>query len=252
MVRKRLLFNIILLLTFGLVVSMAYAKDIREGLVGYWPLDENGTDKAGKSVGKLEGGAKWTKTGRVNGAVELDGTTGCVAISGFELTTTELTSVVWLKGWKQSDWSGILCSRNDPTTFWMGFTTANTLSYVWNDNAANTYSWVGAPEIPQDEWAMCAITIDKDKAVGYIYTDAEKLQSGKNEIPHIEQTIADSLKIGRDECCGDNRHVSGILDEVMIYNRALAEDEILKLATNGLAVEFKDKLATQWGTIKQQ
>jgi len=250
--KKRILFSVILLLAFGLVVNMAHAKNLKDGLVGYWPLDGSGADKVGKSVGKLDGGANWTKAGRVNGAVELDGKTGCVAISGFTLTTTELTAVMWFKGWKQGDWSGIICSRNDPVTFWVGFTGADTLSYVWNNNAANTYSWVDGPKIPQDEWGMCAITIDKDKAVGYIYTDAKKLESGENKIPHMEQTIADNLKIGRDECCGDNRHVSGILDEVMIYNRPLAEDEILQLATNGLAVEFKDKLATQWGAIKQQ
>ncbi len=107
---------------FFLVMSIANAKSLTDGLVGYWPLDEDGTDKIGKSKGTLEGGAKWTKNGRVKGDVELDGVTGHVAISGFTLTTTELTALAWLKGWKQADWAGILCYRADPMTFWMGFT----------------------------------------------------------------------------------------------------------------------------------
>ena len=98
--RRRILFSMIMFLALGLIVGIAHAKDLKAGLVGYWPLDGNGDDKAGKSTGKLDGGANWTKTGRVNGAVELDGKTGCVVISGFTLTTTELTAVMWFIGVK--------------------------------------------------------------------------------------------------------------------------------------------------------
>lgn len=241
-----------LLMFFVLFINVSVLAGIKDGLVGYWPLDENGKDLAGKSEGKLEGGAKWVKNGRFKGAVELDGTTGCVSIKGFTLTTTELTAVAWVNGWIQGPWAGIMCSRNDPTTFWVGITDQNTLSYVWNNNSDKTWGWRQGPMLPQDEWAMTAITIDKDKAVAYIYTDAKKLQSAVNKIEHIEQTIADNLKIGRDECCGDNRHIKGIMDEVMIFNRVLSENEILQLATKGLAVENKDKLTIKWGEIKQQ
>ena len=97
---------------------------------------------------------------------------------------------------------------------------------------------------------MVAMTIDPGKAVAYIYTDADGLQSAANAIEHIEQTIADNLKIGWDECEGV-RHVRGMIDEVMIYYRALSEDEISSLATGGLAVtDPGDGLAATWGWIK--
>lgn len=246
------LFFIFTVLVLGLTVDTANAADITSGLVGYWPLDGNGADKVGKSKGELVGGAKWIKDGRVKGAVELDGTTGHVAVSGFTLTTKELTAVAWLKGWKEADWAGIMCSRADPMTFWVGFTDANTLSYVWNNNAEATWGWRAGPKIPQDEWALVAITIDRDKAVSYIYTNANNLKSGVNKTPHVEQTIADNLKIGRDECCGDKRHIKGLIDEVMIYGRPLNGDEILRLATSGLAVSPLGKLTTTWSSIKNQ
>lgn len=240
-----------LILMFVLGAGIASAASLSDGLVGYWPLDGNGADKAGKSKGELEGGAKWIKEGRANGAVEVDGVTGCVTIKGFELTTTDLTAVAWLKGWIQGAWAGIMCSRNDPMTFWVGFTDANTLSYVWNNNSDQTWGWKQGPVIPQDEWVMTVITITKDQAVAYTYTDADGLKSAVNKIAHIEQTIADNLKIGRDECCGDNRHIKGILDEVMIYDRALSEAEVKELAISGLAViGDTDKLATQWGKLR--
>jgi len=250
--RKSILIGVFVSLILMLTLSASIVSaDLSDGLVGYWPLDGNGKDIVGKSEGNLEGGADWVKEGRLNGAVELDGASGYVAISGFELTTIDLTAVVWMKGWKQSDWAGIMCSRNDPMSFWVGFNPANTLSYVWNNNDAATYDWNQGPLIPQDEWAMCVLTIAEDQAVGYIYTDAGGLESGVNKIAHIEQIIVDNLKIGWDECCGADRHISGILDEVMIYNRVLNEAEVEQLAVSGLAVEVKDKLATQWGAIKQ-
>jgi hypothetical protein len=249
--KKIIFLSVIVCLFFGLGIIPIKAQDLAKGLVGYWPLDENGKDMVGKSEGKLEGGSKWIKNGRVKGAVELDGVTGHVVISNFELTTIDLTATAWLKGWRQDAWAGLMCSRNDPMSFWIGFTDADTLSYVWNNNSDKTWGWKQGPQIPQDEWAMFAITIAKDQAVSYIYTDAKKMVSAVNKIDHLEQTIADNLKFGWDQCCGPGRHVKGIMDEVMIYNRTLSEAELVKLATSGLAVERIDKLTTQWGKLKQ-
>jgi concanavalin A-like lectin/glucanase superfamily protein len=237
-----------LFLMFVLSANLASA-DLRDGLMAYWPLDGNGKDQAGDSEGNLEGDANWTDDGRLNGAVELDGVSGHVAISGFEITTTEMTCVAWLNGSIQGPYAGIVSSRGVPT-FWMGFTDLNTLSYVWNDDSDQTWGWTGGPEIPQNEWVMVAIAIDADKAVSYIYTDADGVQSGVNEIPHIEQSMSDLFKIGKDDCCGNTRHILGIIDEVMIYNRALSEDEIIDLGANGLAVDYAGKLAISWGEIK--
>jgi len=97
---------------------------------------------------------------------------------------------------------------------------------------------------------MAAIAIEPKKTTSYIYTDADGLEKGENEIPHIEQTV-ENLKFGWDECCGAERHFAGLIDEVMVYDRTLTEDDILQLATSGLAVEATDKLATSWGRIKQ-
>ena len=239
-----------LVLAFGLTGSIANAVDLTTGLVGYWPLDGKVDDKIGGTGGKLVGGAKWVNEGKVKGAVEFDGSTGYVEVSGFELTTDTITSVAWIKGWKQSDWTGIVVGRGG-TPFWMGFTDQDTLSYVWNNDSDQTWGWRNGPKIPQDEWAVVAVAIEPDKATSYIYTEANKLKQGVNKIAHIEQTVV-NLKFGWDECCGAQRHFMGIIDEVMIYKRALTEEEILKLATGGfLAVNRADELAATWGEIKK-
>jgi hypothetical protein len=246
---RRFVFSVLMI---SFIAGITNASDLTSGLVGHWLLDGNADDVVGKAKGELVGGAEWSDEGRVKGAVKLDGSTGYVKISGFEpLTTDTLTTIAWIKGWRQSAWCGIVVSRG-PTPFWMGFTDQDTLSYVWNNDSAQTWGWRKGPKIPQDEWAMVAITIEPDKATAYVYTDSEGLKKGTNEIKHIEQTVADNLKFGWDECCGPQRHFQGLIDEVMIYDRALSEDEILKLAAGGLAVGPVGKLTTIWGGIKRQ
>jgi len=241
----------VLVLLVGLTTSIANAADLTEGLVGHWPLDGDATDSVGGNDGELVGGADWVDNGRLNGAVEFDGSTGYVEISGLELITDTVTYVAWINGWKQSDWTGIISLRGGANDSWMGFTDQDTLSYVWNNDSDQTWGWRNGPKIPQGEWAMTAITIAPDQAISYIYTDAEGLKQEVNAIPHIEQNVA-NLKFGWDSCCGDERHFRGIIDEVMVYDRALTEDEILSLATSGLAVlDAVDKVTTTWGKIKQ-
>jgi hypothetical protein len=245
--RKKLL---ILVFTLAVYISYPSAADIADGLVGYWPLDGDGKDQIAKNDAKAEKGAKFVNDGWLNGAVELDGGGGHVAVSDkFELTTDTVTIVAWINGWKTIDWSGIVVGRSG-TPFWMGVASNDTLTYVWNNDAANTWDWKGTPKIPKEKWALVSIAIEPSKATSYIYDGAaNKLDAAANEIPHVEQTIM-NLKFGWDECCGA-RYFKGKIDEVMICDRTLTKDEIQQLAKQGLAVDKVGKLATTWATIKR-
>jgi len=247
----RLSVIIVLTLAISLCSTSGFAVELTEGLVGYWPLDGNGDDESGNGHdADLEKGAKWVDNGWVNGAVEVDGGGGHVVVDNkFELTTDSITVIARINGWKTIDWSGIVVGRNG-TPFWMGVAANNTLTYVWNNNAANTWGWADSSEIPQDKWALVAIAIEPDKATSYIYHKAtDKLDFAVNEIPHVEQTVI-NLKFGWDECCGA-RYFKGLIDEVMVYDRTLNADDIKRLATVGLPVESKGKLAITWAGLKR-
>lgn len=249
--KHRLSVIIVLAVAISLGTTGAFAAELTEGLVGYWPLDGNGNDESGNGHdADLEKGAKWVDGGWVNGAVEVDGGGGHVVVDNkFELTTDAITVIARINGWKTIDWSGIVVGRNG-TPFWMGVAANNTLTYVWNNNAADTWGWQGAPEIPENKWALVAIAIEPDKATSYIYYKAtDKLDAKVNHIPHVEQTVI-NLKFGWDECCGA-RYFKGLIDEVMVYNRTLNADDIKRLATVGLPVESKGKLATTWAGLKR-
>ena len=245
-------YPMIVLFTIILTSGISSAAKITDDLVGYWPLDGNVKDAIAGLDGKLVGGANWTEKGKIKKAVEFDGSTGYVQINDFELKTDTITSVAWINGWRQSAWTGIVVGRG-ATPFWMGFTDQDTLSYVWNNDSDKTWGWRNGPKIPQDEWALVAIAIEPTKATAYVYTDASGLKSSVNKIDHIQQTVQ-NLKFGWDECCGANvRHFKGIIDEVLIYKRALTEDDIKTIATKGIsALEPKGKLSTTWGELKNK
>ncbi|MBI1924274.1 hypothetical protein HYR99_08480 [Candidatus Poribacteria bacterium] len=243
---KRLM---ILVFTFVLSTGISHA-DLADGLFGYWPLDGDGTDLIGKKNAKSVK-AKFVNDGWRDGAIEVDGAGAHMLVDGFELPLTDAVTVVaWINGWKTIDWSGIVVGRADPATFWMGFGPNDTLTYVWNNNSDQTWNWQGASPIPKEEWAMTAIAIEPKKATSYTYSSkTDKLTAKVNAIAHVKQKIV-NLKFGWDECCGA-RYFKGKIDEVMIFNRTLAENEILQLAKQGLAVDSGGKLATTWATIKQ-
>jgi len=197
-------------------------------LVAWWSFDEGtGTTAADSSPngndGTLEGGASWVP-GRFGSAIELDGTSGYVSIPDFELTTDTITFVIWLNGWRGGDWAPFISSRA-VNACEMNFGDNNTLHYTWNGDSSATWGWTGGPVIPQDTWTMLAVTIDPDKAVAYVYTDAGGLVQATNAIAHIEQTVG-ALQIGYSY---DPRYVRGILDEAAVFSRALTEEEILAL-----------------------
>lgn len=236
---------------FALVGAIALGHSafgaIPPDLVGYWPLDGNADDAAGNANGKVIGNHDWV-AGHTGKGIKVDGVGGIVQVDDFLLKTDTITISAWINGWKQSEWAGIVVSRGT-SAVWMGFGNGDTLTYVWNNNAANTWGWAGGAKIPQDTWAFAAITVEPDKATSYIYTEAGGMTKGENKIPHIVETL-DKLKFGWDECCGGDRHFKGIIDEVMIYNRALSQNELVDLAKVGLAVEPTGKTASAWGVLK--
>ena len=131
----------------------------------------------------------------------------------------------------------------------MVFGDNDTVHYVWNDNAQATWSWAGGPSMPQNQWAMVALTIAPARATAYVYSNGA-MSSGSNDIPHIQQVIG-AVQIGWVNCCGNGRRFAGLIDEVIIYDRALAEAELVELGSSGLTpVEPAGKLASTWATLK--
>lgn len=240
---------ILMILTFN---NDALAANLSDGLVGYWPLDNSGADHSGYgNNATIKGGAKWVKNGWIGGALEVDGISGHAVVDrNFTLMTDKITVIARIKGWKTVDWAGVVIGRNDPSTFGLGFNDQDTAMYIWNNNSINTWFWHGAPHIPKDEWVLMAIVIQPEKATSYIYHKKNgKFEFADNKRQHIQQTVL-NLNFGWDECCGGNRYFRGLIDEVMIFERALSMGEIKKLSDTALTVASKGKMALRWSLLK--
>ena len=95
---------------------------------------------------------------------------------------------------------------------------------------------------PEILGTLVAVAIEKSKATAYAYTAAtKKLELAENKIKHLEQKFLNFV-FGKDDCCGE-RFYKGLLDEIMMFERTLNKAEIMQLATIGLNVEAKNKIA---------
>ena len=233
----------------------------RENIIAAWLLDE-GSGKVAKdstgnfSDGEIIGKAEWMD-GKFGKALRLDGSTGHVQIpfnTEFQmLNTGDFTFAAWfntetlwdkrgtwIAGFQQMDANG-----NGRT--WMGIKDGNmTYSYLGNNNTFGV-----PPEIGQ--WYHFAIVVKEEGAIDTL----QVYSNGKpEEAPSMlgVETCEGDLLIG---CHKDKNAVNfweGLIDEVVIINKALTEEEINELMNNGvggiLAVESRDKLTTTWGYLK--
>ena len=238
----------------SLIVVNTQAADITDGMIGYWPLDGNAKDVSGNNYhGELDGKVKWEAKGKVGGAAHFDGAGSHIKVAQKDLKpqVLDFTVVTWINGYKAQPWAAFVSARgNGGQAYWMGYHGAtDTLTYVYNNNKADTWDWQGSVKIPKDTWGLVAIAVEKSKATAYAYTAAtKKLETAENKIKHLEQAFLNFV-FGKDDCCG-SRFDAGLLDEIMMFERTLNKAEIMQLATIGLNVESKNKLATSWGKIK--
>ena len=239
------------LLVYFLIVVSIQAADITDGMIGYWPLDGDAKNVSGNDYhGELTKGATWEANGKVGGAAEFDGQGGHIKVAEhLAPEVVNFTVVTWINGYKVNNWAAFVSARgNGAQAFWMGYhDQTDTLTYVWNNDSAATWNWQESVKIPKDTWGLVAIAIEKKKATAYAYTAAsEKLEMAENKIDHVLQAPR-SFVFGRDS---GTRFYQGLMDEVMMFERTLNKDEIMQLATVGLNVKPKNKLATSWGKIK--
>jgi len=262
--KKRFVGLMMVIWAICLIIGVANAADITAGLIGYWPLDGDASDKTGNNHGEVEGEPTWEE-GRKGQAINIDGVDDYVNIPGFSLNTNTITFVCWINGWKTTNWTGMLCTRHPAGDkpieedgnadkggcVGIRFGSSSRLHYEW-EATNGSWNWDAGPILPQNEWALIAGAVEPDKATVYVYTDANGMESAVNVANHPKVDVTD-LRIGFDSYDGfGNRAFKGLIDDARVYDRALNEDEIQAIVDYdpSKAVEPAGKITTTWGTIK--
>ena len=253
---SRTIFSVLLItVIYLLVFSVQPSQSEVEGIVGKWLFDENKGDTAKDPINKLDGtlkGApKWVK-GKIGGALEFNkGNWVEVADRALLDITDELTAMAWVNPAeeKQNEFAKILAKRKDPHyPYQIAYQTGGGATFVAgiSVNGANVHS---EPSIPGfTGWRHLAMVFDGKKLK--LYMDAKEVASAdaKGKIDTNNQPFYIG---GRGD--SPTQRFAGVVDEVRLFNRALALAEIKSLMEKGdaAAVLPADKLPVVWGKLKR-
>ena len=226
-------------------------------LVGWWKLDaDSGTvaiDWSGHgNHGTLQGDPQWTP-GQVGGALEFDGSGDYVDCGNAEsLTITgDITIMCWIKvAAFTKTWETILGRGDDSYRMSRGPGDGDSVHFGANGTGTNLDA---NTEVTTDTWRHVAGVYDGTDKIIYIdgAEDARLASTGSIDTSNYNLFIgANSQQAGR--------NLTGLVDDVRVYNRVLTLDEIkqamrgeLDLAwdpvpTNGSVPPFKEATPLTW------
>ena len=258
-------------LILGLFLASAGQTLADKDLVLYFPFDQQGGQKAiDRSLrgnnGAIENG-KWV-AGKFGNALEFDGSKSRLEIASSDSLNPkkELSVAMWFKAkgqlpaaegarfmdkWGQGGKNADKNSGYVVAFFPGAHENRLVLHYNMNDFAGKGFI------LPFDgKWHHIAVVLDSTvkgvKAI-QMYLDGNAEEVVKWFLPApagVPLTPNDvKLKIG----CGNNawNYFKGSLDDVVMFSRALSENEVKDLASSPYSVTPAGKLSVSWGFIKK-
>jgi len=224
-------------------ISLAVTID---DAIGIWLFDDGkGETAADASVngneGKLMEGPKWVD-GKFGGALSFDAEGPFVRI---EVPSTQLSS------WTAMIW---INPNNPKAGHYQGLIQAwpNGGEFQINGNGAVGVHAVYGGSLEAKEWSHVAALVENNKVQVYI-NGKEVINGTIGAVTFGKIGIGDLYEVPP----GFNYKFSGIVDEVAIFNKAIAEDDILDIMNDGLgkvlglaAVSNSGKATATWAKIK--
>ena len=270
----KLLISILTIAVFAICITTSALADLNDGVVAAWTFDDGKvTDAIGDAHGELFKGASITNDGKFGKALDVDGNQDSRADIEFD---NDLESIIegphtvsyWLFVREGRDHSGVW--KGEKVGWGANFTfrmvTTSSTNMTWGTTSGGNENWFATDgAIEPNTWLHICQTADGKEAIGYVGNN------GKVEIPASGQAnpqVAPEpynlfpdrpLELGAGRGIGGNdgndTFLDGIIDDVIIWDRALSEDEVEELANESrpdkaLAVKAEGKLTTSWGKVK--
>jgi sialidase-1 len=244
---------LIIAVTLVCYTNVAKAQVVKEGLVSHWTFDQadiEGTtvkDVQGSNDGSIEGEPK-TVEGRTGDALSFDGVADHIVVpndDSMNFGAGDFTVCAWVKttattggGSSRDD----IVAKGDPSISGYGLASRNSACLFFT---ANLGEFQGTSPINDDEWHyLVGVRVSSDT---FLYVDGEVEANGTNS-ENVDTTL--NLIIGKHPMKAES-YITGAIDDVCIYNRALSEDEVKQnYEAEGAAVESAGKLSLTWGKIK--
>ncbi len=228
----------------GVLTLCGLAEGSEPNLIAHWKFDEGSGDTAYDSAGDNNGtvyGAVWT-SGQIDGALSFDGN-DYVDVAPPERLDFERTDAYTLSAWHKGD--GIdyaLLSKMDRASNYRGYDIFIAGGYVqahlinsWTSNAlCETGTLYPVNDLV---WHHIAVTYDGSSSPDGLKIYVDGMEEATVVGPDsLSSTIRNSVSFkiaARSEGDETIHHLTGEIDDVRIYNRALSAEEIEELYLEG-------------------
>jgi sulfatase modifying factor 1 len=213
----------------GLRVATISAPDPEAGLIAYWNAENGAIDVTGNGHdGVFEGNAATVGGGPFGNAFAFDGAGDYINIGDeLDMVSSDFTLSAWIKGDPTMDQWGRIMDKGFSSGYALSRRASeNSISFEFLASGTQGNNFDTSSSLVDNSWHHVAVTKFGTTVTIYADGDAENTQSVSSAI----QNGALPLLIGANPGEGITGFWKGQLDELRIYNRALAPNEIAILA----------------------
>ncbi len=203
------------------------------GLVGYWPFNSNANDESGNNNNGTVNGAILTtdRFGNVNSAYSFNGTNSYIDVPNS--TSLDITDSITLSAWvyitdysKCRDFIGKTYTSSPSTEPYSLYGNTAGKLVISSNNAAGFGNYrISASTIPLNQWVYVSGTITGSEYRVYI-NGQDAGNSSEFTTNAFDGTNTHSVVFGKFR---NSYYLSGSIDDIRIYNRALNPSEITEL-----------------------
>jgi hypothetical protein len=211
--------------TTALINNSGLPTNLQNGLVGYWPFNGNANDSSGNGNNGTVNGATLTtdRFGTANKAYTFDGNDYIEIQDSPSLNFSDQFSLSFYVKNEEPVGGWYMCVNKDN---WgesgiVTFIAENKFFYSKPEHAG----WIISTDLSANSWDL--ITITNNNGLSTLYKNGQFIMS--DTIPIINNS--ESLVFGGSHNGGVIGSFKGILDDIIIWNRALSLSEIQQLYT---------------------
>ena len=223
-----------------LIHFMFFQADLTYGLIALYPFNGNANDESGHSLNGVVHGATLVadRLGRANSAYSFDGISNYIFIGDPVPIALQIQQALSFSLWvllpaKLATYACVLGCQHDSTIAGTAlFFLPSSSALLWNmPDGSNWVNTQSTTEVPLNQWTHIVVTRQANGAGkvyfnGTLQASADQYSwSGTISYSSAAFTIGNQLDVGR--------FFSGIVDDVRIYNRLLAPDEVAALYVEG-------------------
>lgn len=266
---KTLLLSTLMVTLILTLTSFAVHAQINpDELMIYYSFDEDAMEhgevldlSGNENNGFMRGANLNFVDGKVNGALQFPGAASdYIAVQNLHYADLfpEITMAVWIK----TAVRGMIASwdRSEFFRFSAGDDQLGNTTKIAFDVCCPLGDWHGETEVTDDAWHHIVVTFNADTKRIYVDGELDGEQATHTTDKRIGKAVTryGFIGIGSEATAfngsvGPNWAFNGLMDEFLLFHRAISEKEVATLVNargNPLAIDPAGKLSTTWGQIK--